>query len=91
MTFLKFPEPISLATALRDPSLRFVARGDFVKRRKLDSSIREKRILLVAISRRMADVSPEDSSDARFGAGGEALVQQERGRKNARILAEVGG
>jgi hypothetical protein len=60
MTFLKFPEPVSLAIALRDPSLRFVARDDFVNRRKLDSSIREKRILLVAISRRMADVSPED-------------------------------
>jgi hypothetical protein len=46
--------------AQRDPSLRFVARDDFVNRRKLDSSIREKRILLVAFSRRMADVSPED-------------------------------
>jgi len=28
MTFLKFPEPVSLAIALRDPSLRFVARDE---------------------------------------------------------------
>jgi hypothetical protein len=31
---------------------------NLLNRRKLDSSIREKRILLVAFSRRMADVSP---------------------------------
>src|ERR1700680_2862567 len=77
--------------AQRDPSLRFVAQDDFVNRRKLDSSIREKRILLVAFSRRMADVSPTSWSDARFVGGGEALIQQERGGKNARILVEVGG